>query len=113
MSLDPQAGTVSETGSTDGKKPENSQITGLPTIQYYMKTYGKSCGSNDRKGARLFQDYESGDKVNRLKRELAMVAQSKVTDDICARFIGNQKKATYETFARWAGFMLSSLNAAR
>ncbi len=103
----------SEVNTPETEIIEAPQIRGLPTIEYYLKTYARSCAGNDRKAAQLFKDYESGDKMIRLKRELMMVSQGKVGDDTLLRIVGPGRKNTFKSYLQWANFLVSSLNAAR
>ena len=85
-------------------------VKALPTIDRYMKIYGKSCDGNDRKGAGLFKEYEPADQLQRLVRELHAVRTNKAPEALCERIIGKSRKSKYESYSRWATMMIGAIN---
>jgi hypothetical protein len=103
--------TPPETAEPTSSSPDDEkQVKSLPILEGYMKGYARSCGNNDQKAAKLFTEYEPGDKVNRLKREVAQVVQGIVAEPTLVRVIGNARKAKYGGFEKWARMMTGFLN---
>lgn len=83
----------------------------LPSLQFYQKTYANSCGNNDAKALRLFKEYESRDKVQRLKQELFAISKGRASEQVCNKIIGLTRKGKYDGYDKWALSVLAILNS--
>lgn len=108
MTLDNNAPTEPESPEKD--KP---QVVALPALNAYLRTYAKSCGNNDQKAVKIFKEYESAEKVRRLKGELMAIQAGKVSDEVCIRILGKNRQAKLGTFPKWATMVIAALNSAR
>lgn len=88
-------------------------IKGIPTIDFYCKTYARSCGDNDQKAIRIFKEYENQDRVRKLRAELSGVTQSKVSPILLERILGKIRPVKSQSWEKWAQMMIASLNSAR
>ncbi len=88
-------------------------ITAIPTIRYYIKSYATSLGGNDKKACEAFKQYESQEKYRRLQNELTWMKEEKVSIRICDELIGKKRSGRYGSYERWAELMLLWLNQAK
>lgn len=104
----PQTDVPAETTNADAQS-----VVGIPTIAYYLKSYGKSLESNEKKAVGIFREYESKEKIRRLQTELNMIRMGKVSDQVCERTLGKKRQAKHNGFDRWAVAMLQWLTVTR
>ena len=98
--------------TTDAVKAEEPVLlNALPTLQFYQKTYANSCGNNDAKAVKLFKEYESRDKVQRLRQELFAISKGRAAEPVCNRIIGLTRKGKYNGYEKWALNVLGILNS--
>lgn len=88
-------------------------LKGIPNIDFYQKTYGKSCGNNDEKAVKVFKEYENQDRVRRVKAELIGMSLGKVSPELCEKILGKSRKAKYENWEKWAAMMIATFNSKR
>ena len=81
----------------------------IPCIKYYQKTYANSMANNDKKAVAIFKEYESVDKIKRLKTELTAVSQGKVSPKLLEALAGPARRGKYGTFEQWAKVVLALL----
>lgn len=93
------------------QKEEFVELKALPTLQFYQKTYASSCGNNDVKAAKLFREYESRDKIQRLKLELYAVSKNRAAEAVCNRIIGPVRRNKHKGYDNWAFMVLNTLNS--
>lgn len=89
---------------------EFTPIRALPTYEIYKRLYSNTCGSNEKKAIALFKDYESGDRIRRLKSEMSAVQSGRVLDEDCIRMLGKNKQARFGSFQKYAQMLLAALN---
>ena len=120
MSNKPDETTLSENDALieetppEKEAPNESQpaiLKLLPAIQQYQKTYANSCGNNDAKAIKLFKEYESRDKLQRLRTELIAVSQGRAAEPVCNKLIGLTRKSKYNGYDKWALMALGVLNS--
>lgn len=90
----------------DTEMRKEAPVRSVPTIQYYEKTYGRSCEGNDQKAVKLFRTYESQEKVRRLQNELIMVKDRQVSEKILDNLIGKKRASRYQGYNVWAERLL-------
>ena len=78
----------------------------LPVIRYYMRRYGDSCSDDDKKAVDLFRQYESHEKLNRLRAELSALKKNKVHPSIIRPVFSGRRLARFSSHTRWAEVML-------
>ena len=88
-------------------------VKGLPNLDFYQKTYGKSCGNNDDRAGRVFKEYENNDRIKRVKAELIAISQSKVSPELCERIMGKTRKAKFGTWEKWAIMLINVISSGR
>jgi len=81
-------------------------IRSIPTIKFYQTRYGKSLQGNDEKGSRVFREFESAEKVKRLKNELMWVKDSRVNDRVLREVLGAKRAHQRGSYEKWAELML-------
>lgn len=81
----------------------------IPTIKYYQKTYANGCANNDKKAMFIFKEYESTEKIKRLKTELTAVAQEKVSPKLLDAVAGPARRGRFGSFEQWAKVALGLL----
>ena len=116
VEIEPQIEAESEEVEAPAKeakeqKEEFVELKALPTLQFYQKTYASSCGNNDIKAVRLFREYESRDKIQRLKLELYAVSKNRAAEAVCARIIGPVRRNKHKGYDNWAFMVLNTLNS--
>jgi hypothetical protein len=97
----------------DQKTPDIGSIRAIPTIREYEKRYGISCEGNDQKAIRAFRDFESKEKLNRLRTELIWIKNEYVATKVLDEVVGRKRKARHLEYSKWAGWMLMLLAQAR
>lgn len=90
----------------DQKDSQDPSISLLPTIQEYDRKYGISLEGNDQKAVRAFREFESREKLVRLRNELIWVKSEIVTEKACNWVIGKKRKAKHGSYKHWAELML-------
>jgi hypothetical protein len=81
-------------------------IRHVPMIKFYQTRYGKSLQGNDQKAARVFKEFESEEKVRRLRNELMWVKESRVNERVLSEVLGRKKVSQRGSFEKWAELML-------
>ena len=89
-----------------------ADLKALPALGSYQKTYATSLGNNDGKAIKLFKEFESQDKIRRLKAELIAISQGRVTDELCVRILGPARRSRFGSFSAWAKYALGFANSA-
>ena len=89
-----------------------TELKALPALGSYQKTYATSLGNNDGKAIKLFKEFESQEKIRRLKSELLAIAQGRVSDELCQRILGPVRKSKFGGFDAWAKYALGFVNSA-
>lgn len=89
---------------------EDRPVKFIPTIDYYHRTYANSMGYNDIKACKIFKEFESAEKLRRLKTELISVKDNKVIITACDNVIKKKRKVKHQGYDRWAQLMLLWLN---
>ena len=59
----------------------------------------------------IFKEYESRDKITRLRAEIYALANGRVPEKLCIQVLGLSRRGKYETYPRWARMMLGLLAA--
>ncbi len=85
----------------------------IPTIRYYQKTYANSMSNNDKKAVAIFKEYESMEKIKRIKTELTAVSQGKVSPKLLEAQAGPARRGRYGSFEQWAKVVLALLHQGR
>lgn len=91
------------------KTPEPKSIKAISTVAFYQKRYACSCENNDEKATRLFREYESREKLVRLRNEISWIKEGWVADSVCDETVGMTRKAKYGDYENWAKLMLQLL----
>jgi len=91
---------------TEKKEKAEPTIAGIPTLEYYQKTYAVSMDQNDQKAVQIFKDYEAHEKFRRMQQEVMWVRDEKVKTMVLDRVLGKKRKSKYESYKRWAELML-------
>jgi hypothetical protein len=86
-----------------------TQILTIPTLAFYVKLYANSFSGNDKKAMAIFKQYESREKISRLRVEVYSISQGRVPDHVCAGVLGKVRKARFDGFPKWARMMLGLL----
>ena len=90
--------------------PQNQTLIAfIPTIDYLIKNYAKSSSSDDQKAARVFLDFESREKLQRLRNELVHVKNGQVNPSVLDQVIGLSRKSRYQSYENWASIVLQLL----
>jgi len=92
------------------KSVEEKKINQLPMVKAWETTYGKSCDGNDEKAARLFKEFESAEKLTRLRNELFQLRDGKVADQTALAVVGMRRIGRHTSAANWANLMIIWLN---
>jgi len=92
---------------------DERSITAIPVLQYYQKTYANSSSDNDQKAIGHFKLYESEEKIRRLRHELQMIAEGRVSLTVLDNVAKKKRKVKYRTYEYWAKLMLQWLAQAR
>ena len=90
--------------SDEGNKSADVML--VPTLEFYERSYAKSCDGNDQKALLTFKNYESKEKLRRLQAELQWVKESRVSEVVCDRVIGKKRKSRHQSYEHWAKLML-------
>ena len=100
-------------GSTaEHEEPSGTQLKGLPALAAYQKSYANSLGNNDAKAIKLFKEFESEDKIRRIKSELLAISQGRAAEELCLRILGPVRRSKFGSYAAWAKFTLGYVNSA-
>ena len=97
-------------GETTEKK-DVFPLKAIPALDHFQRLYGKSCTGDDKKAVRLFKEFESAEKLKRLKGELISISQNKASDELCAKYLGKTRKSKFGSWAKWAIMMLAQVNS--
>jgi len=100
-----------ETKRDEPKQEEQTELKALPGLQFYQKTYANSCGNNDAKAIKLFKEYESREKLQRLRQELIAVSKGRASELVCNKLIGLTRKNRCNGYDKWALMVLNMLNS--
>lgn len=95
-----------EETKSDNKSDDKAALRFIPAIQDFQKRYATSFEGNDQKAARLFREYESKEKLNRIRSELMAVKEGSVAEHICVQVIGKKRAVRFGSYRRWAELML-------
>lgn len=88
-------------------------VKGIPNLDFYRKTYARSCGENDDKAVRICKEYESADRNRKIKAELVAISQDKVSPILLEKIMGKVRPAKHASWVKWALFMLATFNSKR
>ena len=101
--------------SDDRKHTDSDEqtVSGIPTIKYYQVSYANSMANNDQKAVRTFKDFESREKLGRLRQELVWVRDGMVRSAPLNEIIGAKRRSRYGGYERWASLMLQWIAAAK
>lgn len=88
-------------------------VKGIPNLDFYRKTYAKSCGENDDKAARVFREFENQDRVRKVKGELIAISQSKVSPILCEKILGRSRPVKLGSWEKWALMMIAVIGSKR
>jgi hypothetical protein len=103
----PSNDSISGQAETSG-----TQLKGLPALAAYQKSYANSLGNNDAKAIKLFKEFESEDKIRRIKSELLAISQGRAAEELCLRILGPVRRSKFGSYAAWAKFTLGYVNSA-
>ncbi|MCB0344627.1 MAG: hypothetical protein KDD66_05905 [Bdellovibrionales bacterium] len=78
----------------------------IPTIQYYIRSYGNSAEGNDKKGFETFKMYEAHEKTRRLQTELSWLKSGRVDINVCDNVIGKKRAQKWQSYEHWASLAL-------
>lgn len=84
----------------------DERVRFVPSVKHYVDTYGKAFEGNDQKGAKLFREYETQEKLKRLRHELELVKNGQVEKAACENIIGKKRASKHRTYQEWARLML-------
>ena len=93
----------SEEGQQEEQQEPKNYVVAIPTIEYFIKSYARGSSQDDQKAVRVFVEYESREKLTRLRNELSLVKKGQVSPGVCDRIIGPARKARFTTHEAWAG----------
>ena len=93
----------------NSNKHNENQITNIPTVDYLIKNYAKSSNSEDQKASRIFLDFETREKLQRLRSELLHIKSGQVSQAVLDQTIGAARKVKYNSYENWAAVMLQYL----
>ena len=93
---------------SDTNTPQD-QISAIPTVDYLIKSYARNSTSDDQKAARAFLDFESHEKLQRLRNELIHIKNSQVNHALLDQIVGGSRKSRYQSYENWAGIVLQLL----
>lgn len=68
-----------------------------------------ACEENDQKAVVAFKEFESREKLGRLRNELMWVKNDYVSDKVCGEIIGHRRRGKYQSYSKWASIMLQLL----
>lgn len=85
---------------------DHSTITAVPTLDYWFKTYAKSCDGNDQKAIKIFREFESLEKYRRLQSEVLSIKEGKVSKKVLARILTKKREQQYQGYENWAARVL-------
>lgn len=85
------------------------QVLAIPTVDYLIKSYAKSSNADDQKAARTFLDFESHEKLKRLRHELLYIKNSQVNPAVLDQVVGISRKSRYSSYENWAAIVLQLL----
>lgn len=106
--------TESETGEEiQLVEMKDYPMKGIPNLDFYRKTYARSCGDNDDKAVRICKEFESQDRNRKIKMELIAVSQGNVSPILLDRVLGANRPAKYTSWEKWAFMMLATFNSKR
>ena len=88
-----------------------AEITGLPTFEFYDRTYARSMDGNDQKALSVFKNYEAKEKIRRLHSEIMWIKNEIVPETILDRIVGKKRAAKHQSYKHWAELMLIWLSA--
>jgi len=88
-------------------------VKGIPNLDFYRKTYARSCGENDEKAVKIFKEFENTDRVRRVRTELVAVSLGKVSPELCEKILGKNRIVKHESWTRWATMMIAAINSKR
>lgn len=108
--MDESTEILPDEGETTEKK-DVFPLKAIPALDHFQRLYGKSCAGDDKKAVRLFKEFESSEKVKRMKGELIAISQNKASDELCGKYLGKMRKAKFGSWAKWAMMMLAQVNS--
>lgn len=88
-------------------------LKGIPNLDFYRKTYARSCGENDDKAVRICKEFESQDRNRKIKMELIAVSQGNVSPVLLDRVLGSNRPVKHTSWEKWALMMLATFNSKR
>ena len=88
-------------------------VKGIPNLDFYRKSYARSCGDNDDKAVRICKEYESQDRNRKIRSELIAVSQGNVSPILLERILGKNRPVKYHSWEKWALMMLAIFNSKR
>ena len=95
-----------------GENNASTELKALPALLAYQKSYATSLGNNDAKAIKLFKEFESQEKIRRVKSELLAITQGRVADALCIQILGAGRRSRFGSFANWAKYALGFVNSA-
>ncbi len=114
MSQDPgQSDSTSENNQSEPQEKKDYPMKGIPNLDFYQKTYGRSCGNNDDKAGRVFKEYENADRIKRVKAELIAMSQGKVSPVLCERILGKTRYVKFGSWEKWAIMLINVIQSQR
>jgi len=87
-------------------KPAGGEIVSIPAIEFYQKTYARSCEDNDQKAIGIFKAYETKEKHRRFQQELQMIKDGRVSKKKLDEVVKRSREMKYQGYDKWAGRML-------
>lgn len=95
-------------------KPQRDYpVKGIPNLEFYRRTYARSCGDNDDKAVRICKEFESQDRNRKIKSELISISQGNVSPLLLDRILGKNRPIKYLSWEKWALMMLATFNSKR
>jgi len=92
---------------------KNYPVKGIPNLDFYRKTYARSCSENDDKAVRICKEFESQDRNRKIKSELISISQGNVSPLLLDRILGKNRPIKFVSWEKWALMMLATFNSKR
>jgi hypothetical protein len=93
--------------------PKDYPLKGIPNLDFYRRTYARSCGENDQKAVRICKEFESPDRVRKIKTELASISQGNCSPELLERIMGKSRAIRSGSWEKWAFMMIAGFNSKR
>jgi hypothetical protein len=112
-SSDDTAEAEKEAKTAEAQPTKEYPVKGIPNLDFYRRTYARSCGENDDKAVRVCKEYESQDRNRKIKVELAQISQGNVSPILLEKILGKNRPVKSGSWEKWALMMLATYNSKR